>query len=67
MVGLELQQQHPHDLFSGRDIPPAVVSGLYDIPAQDNKSLRCCCCNSLPNQDQPFIHSMLAAILPMQC
>ena len=37
MVGLELRQQHPHDLFSGRDIPQAAaVSGLYNIPAQDN-------------------------------
>ena len=42
-VGRELRQQHPSDLLSGGDVPRA-----------DNKSLGCCCRNSLPTVINPL-------------
>ena len=50
-VGRELRQQHPSDLLSGAGTSRERSS--RDVPAPDNKSLGCCCRNSLPTVINP--------------
>ena len=46
MIEKKLRQQHPSDLLSGA----ATSLRSQDVPAPDNKSLKCYCHNSLPDQ-----------------